>query len=144
MSSGRSRSGSSSARTRMERGRCMRVDLRQTITGLALAISLIAAAATARASVAYVSSSASPFSSGGVSSVTITAPSGLATGQVMIAFLAQNTSGLPPVTGAPSGWTPVLERDDGNSIGAAVYYRVATSSDVAGMTTYTWTFRQSA
>jgi hypothetical protein len=120
----------------------MRAD--RAIAGLILALLLLAVAVPAQASVAYVSSSASPFSSGGVSSVTITAPSGLATGQVMIAFVAQNTSGLPAVTGAPSGWTQVLEQDDGNSIGTAVYYRVAASSDVAGTTTYTWTFQQSA
>ena len=114
------------------------------IAAVCLLLSLLAAVAPAQASVAYVGSSASSLGSSGTSSVTMTVPSGVVTGNVMVALVAQNTSGLPAVTGAPSGWTQVLEQDDGNSIGAAVYYRVATSSDVAGTTTYTWTFQQSA
>lgn len=92
-------------------------------------------------SVVYVASSASALSSSTVGSVTITAPAGLATGDVLVAFVAQNTSGLPAVSAVPSGWTLVLAKDDGSSIGGAVYFRVATSADVAGTTTYTWTFQ---
>jgi len=118
--------------------------------GLCRALALLGAllffghAAPSRASIAYVASSASALSSSGVGSVTITAPAGLASGDVMIAFVAQNTSGLPAVSAAPTGWTAVLERDDGSSIGSSVYYRVATSADVAGTTTYAWTFQGSA
>jgi hypothetical protein len=94
-------------------------------------------------SVSYVASSASAMSSTPVGSVTITAPAGLATGDALIAFVGQNTSGLPIVTAVPTGWTLVLEKNDGSSIGVAVYSRVATSADVAS-TTYTWTFQGSA
>jgi MSHA biogenesis protein MshQ len=111
---------------------------------LLAALLLLAHAAPSRASIAYVASSASALSSSGVGSVTITAPAGLASGDVMIAYVAQNTSGLPAVSAAPTGWIAVLERDDGSSIGGSVYYRVATSADVAGTTTYTWTFQGSA
>ncbi len=95
-------------------------------------------------SIAYVASSASALSSSDVGSVTITAPVGLATGDVLVAFVGQNTSGLPIVTAVPAGWTSVLEKNDGSSIGVALYSRVATSADVAGTTTYTWTFQGSA
>src|SRR5882672_7497835 len=124
--------------------RLARIRVPMRIAAVCLLLSLLAAVAPAQASVAYVGSSASSLGSSGTSSVTMTVPSGVVTGNVMIALVAQNTSGLPAVTGAPSGWTQVLEQNDGNSIGAAVYYRVATSSDVAGTTTYTWTFQQSA
>jgi MSHA biogenesis protein MshQ len=95
-------------------------------------------------SISYVASSASALVSTAVGSVTITAPAGLATGDALIAFVGQNTSVLPIVTAVPTGWTLVLEKNDGSSIGVAVYSRVATSADVAGTTTYTWTFQGSA
>jgi MSHA biogenesis protein MshQ len=95
-------------------------------------------------SVAYVASSASTLSSSPVSLITITAPVGLATGDVLIAMVGQSNSSLPIVKTVPAGWTLVLEQDDGSSNGLSVYSRVATSSDVAGTTTYTWTFNGSA
>ncbi|HSZ08826.1 MAG TPA: DUF6701 domain-containing protein [Steroidobacteraceae bacterium] len=95
-------------------------------------------------SITYVASSSSALRSSTVASVTITAPAGLATGDILIALVAQNTSSLPIVTAVPAGWTAVLAKDDGSSIGVAVYSRVTTSADVAGTTTYTWTFQGSA
>jgi MSHA biogenesis protein MshQ len=98
-------------------------------------------------SISYVASSSSAMSSSDVQSVTITAPAGLVTGDVLIAFLAQNSSNLPIIKGdpgdVPTGWTAVLAQDDGNSsksIGVAVYSKVATAADVAGTTTYMWKF----
>jgi MSHA biogenesis protein MshQ len=101
---------------------------------------LFALPAPSRGSITYVASSAAQVSSG---SVTITAPAGLTSGDVLIAFVGQNTSGLPIVTAVPAGWTSVLEKNDGSSIGVAVYSRVATSVDVAGTTMYTWTVQSS-
>jgi MSHA biogenesis protein MshQ len=95
-------------------------------------------------SVSYVASSASALSSSPVSSITITAPVGLATGDVLIAMVGQSNSSLPIVKTVPAGWALVLEQDDGSANGVSVYSRVATSSDVAGTTTYTWTFNGSA
>jgi MSHA biogenesis protein MshQ len=98
-------------------------------------------------SVSFVAQSSSVPSSSDVQSVAITAPAGLVTGDVLIAFLAQNSSNLPIIKGdagdVPTGWTAVLSKDDGSSsksIGVAVYSKVATSADVAGTTTYTWKF----
>jgi len=97
--------------------------------------------APSRGAIVYVASSASALSKSKVGSVTITAPAGLATGDVLVAFVAQNSSNLPIVSAVPAGWTSVLEQDNGASIGVAVYSRVATSTDVAGTTTYKWTFQ---
>jgi MSHA biogenesis protein MshQ len=97
-------------------------------------------------SVSYVASSSS-MSSGDIQTIMITAPAGLVTGDVLIAFLGQNSSNLPIVKGdpgdVPTGWTAVLAQDDGStskSIGVAVYSKVATAADVAGTTTYSWKF----
>src|SRR5258706_1681843 len=68
----------------------------------------------------------------------------LVTGNIMVALVAKNTSGLPIIASAPAGWTSVLAQDDGSAIGLAVYYRIATGADVAGTTSYTWTFQSSA
>jgi MSHA biogenesis protein MshQ len=95
--------------------------------------------APSRGAITYVASSAAQGSSG---LVTITVPAGLATGDVLIAFVGQNTSSLPIVPAVPAGWTLVLEKNDSSSIGVAAYSRVATSADVAG-TTYTWTLKGS-
>jgi len=95
-------------------------------------------------SVSYIASSASAISSSSVSSITITAPPGLATGDVLIAMVGQSNSVLPIVKTVPAGWTLVVEQDDGFSSGVAVYSRVTTSADVGGTTTYTWAFKGSA
>src|ERR1700676_4168498 len=55
----------------------------------------------------FGASSASALSSSAVGSVTITAPAGLATGDVLIAFVGQNSSGLPIMKTVPAGWTSV-------------------------------------
>ncbi|MGO8831145.1 MAG: DUF6701 domain-containing protein [Steroidobacteraceae bacterium] len=98
-----------------------------------------AAPALAQSTVAYVAASGSAPSTGPVSAVTLTAPAGIAAGDLMVAFVAQNTGTLPAVSTAPAGWTQVLEQDNGASIGGSVYYKFATVADVGGTTTYTWT-----
>jgi hypothetical protein len=95
-------------------------------------------------SVSYIASSASALSTSSVNSITITAPVGIATGDVLIAMVGQSVGVLPIVKTVPSGWTLVLEQDDTQSSGVSVYSKVTTSADVAGTTTYTWTFKGSA
>jgi hypothetical protein len=107
-----------------------------------VALCLLASVAPAQAAITYVGSSLSGLGSSGTTSVTMTAPAGLTTGDVMIALVAQHIDEMEGST--PSGWTQLQAQGDGSTIGAAVYYRVATSSDVAGTTTYTWTFDESA
>ena len=112
--------------------------------GALCALGLAMSSTPAPAAIAFVDASSTPIVNSGVGSVTITAPAGLTTGNVMLAFIVQNTNLLPAVSAVPAGWTAVLETDDTLSIGGSVYYRVATASDVAGTSVYTWTFRQSA
>lgn len=75
-------------------------------------------------------------------SFTVTKPTGLAVGDLMIAFVTINNSGI---SSAPSGWT--LFDSDASSVGEAwanyVYYKIATSGDVAA-SNFTWTAGGSA
>jgi MSHA biogenesis protein MshQ len=59
-------------------------------------------------------------------------------------MVGQSVGVLPIAKTVPAGWTLVLEVDDTQSSGVSVYSKVATSADVAGTTTYTWTFKGSA
>ena len=97
---------------------------------------------TAHGAVSYVSSSVPSLSTGPVNSISLTAPSPLATGEVMVAFLSVNPSTLPSFS-VPAGWTLLLTNNDGSHLGVGVYYRVATSADVAGTSSYTWTSSKS-
>jgi hypothetical protein len=72
--------------------------------------------------------------------ISLVAPTGLATNDVMVAFFATNTSSQPNVKTPPAGWTRWLESNDGQILGVAVYYKVATGGDVGGSTSYTWLF----
>jgi MSHA biogenesis protein MshQ len=107
--------------------------------GAVVALLLWTVPARAQSTIAYIASAAPAPTTGPVSSVTLKAPAGIVAGNLMVAFVAQNTTTLPAVSAAPSGWTEVLEQDNGASIGGSVYYKIATSADVAGTTTYTWT-----
>jgi MSHA biogenesis protein MshQ len=105
---------------------------------------LFAHPASSWASVSFVASS-SALNPGEIQTVTIAAPTGLLAGDVMIAFLGQNSSNLPIIKGdpgdVPTGWTAVLALDDGassKSIGVAVYSKVATATDAG--TSFTWKF----
>src|SRR5256885_2133692 len=102
------------------------------------------AGTAAQAQVAFVSSLVPSLSSSASSSLTLTVPSPLATGNVMVAFVSVNSSNLPDISSPPAGWTTVLTRNDGSSIDVGVYYRVATSADAAGTTNYTWNLSSSA
>lgn len=63
------------------------------------------------------------------SSSTVTKPSGLAVDDVMVAYTVSNLNG----TSAPAGWTQILSQDSnqGSLFRVRVFYKVATSSDVA-------------
>ena len=117
---------------------------RQLVAVLAGLAALLGGATAARAAVSYISSSIPALRSSPSSSITLTAPSPLATGDFMVAFLSLNSSQQPDFASAPAGWTTVLNIDDGSSVGVGVYYRVATSADVAGTSTYTWNLTASA
>lgn len=71
-----------------------------------------------------------------IGTVTVTKPTGLAVGDLMLAFMTLNLSGLTP----PSGWTQ-LDSDNaagGASFNSTVYWKLAVTGDVSA-TNFTWT-----
>jgi hypothetical protein len=104
---------------------------------LLLAMLLAAVSPYAPAAVSYVAGRTSA-PSASVSSVVLTAPTGLATNDVMVAFVTANTTSQPAIKTVPAGWTRIIAQNNGGSLGIDTFYRVATSADVAGSTTYTW------
>jgi MSHA biogenesis protein MshQ len=93
------------------------------------------AQAQLQATIGYVGASLSPLPNSATTSIPIVVPSGVTAGDVMLAVLSNN----PTAAGgtAPSGWTNLLSSGNA-SLEYAIFYRVATSADVGGSTTYTW------
>jgi MSHA biogenesis protein MshQ len=110
----------------------------------ALALGATLAAAPAAGAVTFVSSATPTLSSTAVTSITLTAPSAIVTGDVLVAWMATNSSTQPDVKAAPTGWTGSQSSVAANSLGVALYYRIVTSADIAGSTTYNWTLNTSA
>ena len=109
----------------------------------ALALAAMLAGAPSTAAITFVSSSTPTLRSTAVTSITLTAPSAIVAGDVLVAWMATSSSTQPDVKTAPSGWTGSQDSNATN-LGIALYYRVATSADVAGTTTYDWTLNVSA
>jgi hypothetical protein len=105
---------------------------------VAVAIVLFAIAADARAQVTVVATSVGSLSSSAVSSVAIPVPAGVASGDLMLAMIAQRGGDSPKTRTAPAGWTPVVAPADGDSLGFDIYRRIAGSAEPA---TYTWALR---
>jgi large repetitive protein len=76
-------------------------------------------------------------SSSGATSLAITAPSSVATGDVLIAGLTVSSNNTS-IT-APSGWTLINRTNSGSNISAASYYHVVTNG-ASEPSSYTWTF----
>jgi len=106
---------------------------------LAGALSLWFASAPAAAQITFVSAAAPAPSSSTVSSITLPQPAGLASGDVMLAMLAERGANNPMVSSAPAGWTLVLSKDNGSSLIIAIYSKVASGSEPAS---YTWSLGQ--
>ena len=106
-----------------------------------LACALLLAVPVAWAQISHVSSSVGTLASNAVSSVQIIKPLGLASGDVMVAMVAQRSGSSPIASSAPTGWTLLLTSNNGSSIGMAVYYRVASPSEPGS---WTWNFAASA
>jgi hypothetical protein len=70
-----------------------------------------------------------------ITNLTLTKPSDVAAGDVMLASIALHDGSATSVT-APTGWTQVLRTDNDTNIGIVSYYKVAGASEPS---TYTWT-----
>lgn len=85
--------------------------------------------------VSYVSSQTRAFSSvNNGDPITITKPSGVAVGDLLVAHLVSNGD---PIGGAPSGWTQEFASEVGN-VFSYLYSKVAVSADVSAVN-YSWT-----
>jgi MSHA biogenesis protein MshQ len=94
------------------------------------------------AQIQVVGYSTSSLSSTAATSYSVTVPAGVLVGDFML-FVGSNNPGTGG--GNPNGWT-YLESNitNNNSLGFSVWYRIATSADVAGSTVYTWTVTSSS
>jgi MSHA biogenesis protein MshQ len=96
--------------------------------GMLLALS---APLSAQATITYVGASTTAGAED-TTSVSVAKPTGLASGDVMLAFVATRGNGVfpTPIT-APSGWTQVLTDNNGTSISTTIFSKVATASEAA-------------
>jgi MSHA biogenesis protein MshQ len=120
------------------------VNTRSLVIVLAGLAAFLGAATATQAAVSYVSSSVPALSSSASSSITLTAPSPLVTGQFMVAFISVNSTSQLNGGTLPAGWTTLLIDYNNSNVAVGVFYRVATSADVAGTSSYTWTLNPSA
>jgi hypothetical protein len=104
---------------------------------LILAVSLMAAGRAD--ALVYYRTSTSTQNGTGSTSITMTVPSGVAVGDLLVASV--NASGTAVIT-APGGWTSVVA-GAGTGYYGSEQYRVATAADVAGAS-YVWTLGATA
>jgi hypothetical protein len=103
------------------------------LASLALAAALLAGGAPSADANIYYRTGTSTENVNGSTSVSMTVPSGVAVGDVLIADVdAAGTGAITP----PSGWTQEINAA-GFTTYSVVHYRVATAADVAGAS-YTW------
>jgi MSHA biogenesis protein MshQ len=115
----------------------------QRFYGLTLTIALAASPAQIQAAITFVASSTPTLSSSPVSSVTLTAPAGIVSGDLLVAWIGMNTS-TQDVKTVPAGWTGSQANSVSPPLAVALYYKTTTAADVAGTTTYTWALTNSA
>jgi hypothetical protein len=85
-----------------------------------LGLILLGCSAPVYAQITYVATSVSLLSSNTVSSLTMTEPTGMAVGDVMLALITENAFPTSGLSGAvPSGWT-LVTYDISGSLGEAV------------------------
>jgi hypothetical protein len=97
---------------------------------------LLAGPRAACAAITFVATSSAD-TGAGASSLTLTPPTGIAAGDVLVATLA--AAGTGTVT-APSGWTAIQNVTSGTVMRHATWFRVATSSEPAS---YQWALTSS-
>jgi len=115
--------------------------IRNLVTSLAFVFSCLAgtpAAAQVLTQIQVVGYTTSSLSSSAATSYSVTVPAGVLVGDFMLSVDSNN----PGTGGAgPTGWTFLASNitTSPSVVGYSLWYRIATSADVAGTTTYTWT-----
>jgi hypothetical protein len=98
----------------------------------AIILSFAIAPSTAYATISFVAASSAATTGSGATSLAVTKPTGVASGDAMLATLTATGSGaLTP----PAGWTVVKDTTQGAAIRQITYYRVAGGSEGAS---YSW------
>ena len=94
---------------------------------------LAAIISPADAAISFIASATTTANS---NSITVSAPSGVLAGQVLVAFIAQRDGAALAYISTPAGWTSVLSTDNGSSLGVTLFWKTATVADVGS--SYTW------
>src|SRR4051794_5336197 len=103
------------------------------IASLAVAVALLLLATGPAAANIYYRTSTTTQNVSGSTSISMTVPSGVAVGDLLIA--SANAAGTGAIT-PPGGWTQLVAGAGTGQYGT-LHYRVATAADVAGAS-YTW------
>lgn len=107
--------------------------LRRVFTRWLLLLGLAAGAAPALAQITLVGTNTWDANDDEVS---LAAPAGLAVGDLMLVFITQRDGGTIGFDEAPAGWTSVISRDSGSTLGVIVLRKVATAADIGA--TFEW------
>jgi MSHA biogenesis protein MshQ len=103
------------------------------LRSFACTCALAVAALPALAQITFVGSGTTAVNDDDIS---LTAPGGLAVGDVMLVFVTQRNGGAIGYSITPAGWTSVLSNNSGSSIGVTVFRKVANAADVGA--TFAW------
>ncbi|MFL6098639.1 MAG: PKD domain-containing protein [Actinomycetales bacterium] len=79
---------------------------------------------------------AASFTKSGTSTGTVTVPSTVQTGDVMVLFQSISSTSLTATD--PAGWTPIATKSSGSGILTTAYTKVATASDAGSPVTVSW------
>jgi hypothetical protein len=105
---------------------------------IALAVAILLLSAGAADAAIYYRTSTTVENGSGSTSIAMTVPSGVASGDLLVSSV--NAGGTGAIT-APAGWTSIVSGAGTGHYGT-LHYRVATAADVAGAS-YTWTLGSS-
>ena len=73
---------------------------------------------------------------GGLCTFTMNKPTGVVVGDLLLAQVAND--GLAGTYNMPCGWTQLIDSKNGSIIRSTIFYKIATSTEVAA-STFTWT-----
>ena len=90
---------------------------------------------TASAAISFGSASSGANAAAGATTLILTAPASISEGDFLVANIVVSGGGTITIT-PPTGWTLRLRTNNGNFIGLASYYKIATASEPGS---YTWT-----
>ena len=100
-------------------------------------VALVTLPQAAQAAVTFVEAVVPTPSSGAVNSLTVNKPTALATGDVLLALVADRGGNTTTVSSVPAGWSQILAVDDAANLGMNLYRKVVSNAATEA-TSYTW------